>query len=142
MIQDGHNYGWPYFYGKNIRDDSVPGSAGLDPAAMTPSHIDLQAHSAPLGLDFFAPDEKAPGYANNLLIAYHGSWNRSVPTGYKVVRFRLDEQGNVVGSGDLVAGWLQPDGSVLGRPAGLSIRDGVVYVSDDRAGTVYRITVN
>ncbi len=72
-------------------------------------------------------------------MAYHGSWNRSVPTGYKVVRVRFKD-GKPAGVEDFATGWLH-DGRVLGRPVDLIVgRDGALYVSDDSAGRIDRIT--
>ncbi|MDP3646194.1 MAG: PQQ-dependent sugar dehydrogenase, partial [bacterium] len=92
----GH-YGWPYCYGKNIQDTTFePANPGRC-QKMDPSHIDIPAHSAPLGLAF-VPEEGWPeAYWHDLLVAYHGSWNRSVPTGYKIVRFDLDPLGKPTG---------------------------------------------
>ena len=74
-----------------------------------PSVIDVPAHSAPLGIAFF-PDKGWPAeFRNNFLVAYHGSWNRSVPTGYKLVRYRLDSDGNLLGKEDFATGWLTKD---------------------------------
>ena len=72
-------------------------------------------------------------------ILIHGSWNRSVPTGYKVVRIKLDERGNYLGIEDFISGWLTGQGA-LGRPVDLVIKDnGEIYITDDKAGVVYRV---
>jgi glucose/arabinose dehydrogenase len=74
-----------------------------------------------------------------LFIAFHGSWNRSVPTGYKVVRVPMDGAQPAGPPEDFAAGWLQGD-SAPGRPAGLAqLPDGSLLVSDDKAGVIYRI---
>lgn len=147
IIEDGKDYGWPTCYGKNVHDtsfDTKTYPAGVDPSAgKTPAYIDIPAHSAPLGLDFFGGKGWPTGYEHDMLVAYHGSWNRTVPTGYKIVRYRLDSGGGVLGVEDFITGWLQPDGSVLGRPVGGSIKDnGVLYISDDKAGVIYRVTAS
>lgn len=138
------NFGWPTCYGKNIHDTQFDPSTLLRAGKNTscdsfmPSYIDIQAHSAPLGLAF-VPSGWPKEYQNDLLVAYHGSWNRKEPTGYKIVRFRLDEQGNYLGQEDFIAGWLQ-GGRALGRPVDiLSREDGVMYISDDHAGVIYRV---
>jgi glucose/arabinose dehydrogenase len=142
IIQDGHDYGWPMFYGKNVPDtrfDPAAAAPGAS-AGKTPSYIDLQAHSAPLGLAFVTSDVWPADYKYNLIVAFHGSWNRSVPTGYKLVRIRLDKQGNYTDTEDFITGWLRADGSNVGRPVGVIMRpDGNCYVSDDSSGVVYRI---
>ena len=75
----------------------------------------------------------------NLFVAYHGSWNRSVPTGYKVVRVVI-RNGRPVGVEDFATGWLEGD-RFWGRPVDVLVgKDGALYVSDDDAGHIYRIT--
>jgi glucose/arabinose dehydrogenase len=139
IVEAGKDYGWPFCYGRNIPDTEFA-ATGEDCLGKTPSHIDIQAHSAPLGLAFVTAESWPDDYHLDLLVAYHGSWNRTVPVGYKVVRFRLDETGAYQGEDDLVTGWLQDDGNVLGRPADLLMdEEGILYVSDDRLGVIYRV---
>jgi glucose/arabinose dehydrogenase len=140
IILKGHHYGWPYCYGKRLHDDKAdPTGAHREFCNDTiPSFLDIPAHSAPLGLAFF-PEHWPKEFRYNLLVAYHGSWNRTDPTGYKVVRHRLDAAGNPVDAEDFITGWLTPAGA-LGRPVDILIRDdGVIFISDDKAGVVYRL---
>jgi glucose/arabinose dehydrogenase len=142
IINDGNDYGWPTCYGKNIHDSQFdPNPSSSDPTAgKTPSYIDIQAHSAPLGLDFFPQQGWSSDYAYNLLVCYHGSWNRSVPTGDKAVIMHLDENGNYLDTQDFITGWMTSGGQYLGRPVGVSIRtDGGIYITDDQAGYVYLV---
>lgn len=142
IIKKGANYGWPICYGKNIHDTEFDKNTYFRNPCMepfeTPSTIDIPAHSAPLGLAFVPrswPDE----YRNDLLVAYHGSWNRSVPTGYKIVRYRFDDNGTYQGVEDFITGWLK-NGSTLGRPVGIVIDpSGTTYISDDTAGVIYKL---
>ena len=157
IVEEGKNYGWPICYGKNVHDtafdkNTYVRSPCTEPFEL-PSHIDLPAHSAPLGLAF-VPSAGWPAssaerssadwpaeYRGNLLVAFHGSWNRSEPTGYKLVRFRLDAEGNPVSTEDFISGWLQKDGTALGRPVDiLAESNGTLFISDDKAGVVYRVT--
>ena len=147
IIQKGKNYGWPNCYGKNIHDtlfdkNTYIRNPCMDPLE-TPSYIDLQAHSAPLGLAFVPEEDWPEEYWHNLFVAYHGSWNREIPTGYKIVRIKLDAQGNVLKDShpaDFITGWLRSDGKRIGRPVDIKIfPGGVMYVSDDQAGVIYRI---
>lgn len=110
ILQEGKNYGWPYCYGRQVHDDQFdPQGAKKDFSQETvPSHIDLPAHSAPLGLAFFPEAGWPPEYRHHLLVAFHGSWNRSTPTGYKVVRLKLDNKGRSLGIEDFISGWLTP----------------------------------
>lgn len=147
------NYGWPNCYGKNIHDDKFDTNVYIRNPCMepfeTPSYIDLPAHSAPLGLTFIPADSKwPPQYWNNLLVAYHGSWNRSEPTGYKIVRYHLNEKGEYAGVAattvpqeeNFISGWLTEKEQALGRPVDLlATKEGVLYVSDDKAGLVYKV---
>jgi glucose/arabinose dehydrogenase len=97
--------------------------------------VDLQAHSAPLGLAFYFGEQFPAEYTGKLFVAYHGSWNRNQPTGYKVAAIDIDS-GEVT---DFATGWLQGS-NVLGRPVDLVVAsDGSLLVSDDNAGLVYRI---
>ncbi len=143
IVEEGKNYGWPICYGKNIHDDSFDKNISIrNPCREpfeTPSHIDIPAHSSPLGL-VFAPGEGWPEqYRHNLFVAYHGSWNRTDPTGYKIVRYKLDAQGNYLGTEDFISGWLK-GGEALGRPVDMLIQpDGTMYISDDKAGVIYRV---
>ncbi|MBI2030971.1 hypothetical protein HYT05_05090 [Candidatus Kaiserbacteria bacterium] len=75
------------------------------------------------------------------MVAYHGSWNRSVPTGYKVVRMRLDAQGNYAGTEDFITGFLAADGRRIGRPADIkALPGGTENISDDSARVIYRLS--
>lgn len=145
IIEEGKNYGWPICYGKNIHDTNFDKNIYIRNPCMEPfetsSHIDIPAHSAPLGLAFFPANSEWPQeYWNNLLVAYHGSWNRTEPTGYKIVRYKLDAEGNYLGEEDFISGWLQKDGTALGRPVDILIQpNGIIYISDDKAGVIYRV---
>lgn len=141
ILKEGSWYGWPWLYGKNVEDHAFsPDARPSFAQEATPSHIDIPAHSAPLGLAFIPEEGWSGEYRHDLLVAYHGSWNRSIPTGYKVVRIELTPQGTYVRTVDFMSGFYR-NGSVLGRPAGLLVEPGgLAYVSDDRAGAIYRIT--
>jgi len=101
----------------------------------------LQAHSAPLDLAFYVGDAFPPEYRGDLFIAYHGSWNRSVPTGYKVVRVDVADDGTLGAPQDFATGFATPEeGKLQGRPVGLAIGpDGAMYISDDKGGFIYRV---
>ncbi len=141
IIAENKNYGWPICYGKNIHDTQFDKNVYIrDPCTdKTPSRVDLPAHSAPLGLIFIPIDDRWPRvWWGDLLVAFHGSWNRSVPTGYKVVRIDLDEAGNYLGTYDFITGWLTEKGA-LGRPVDLLVDPGRLFISDDKAGVIYLV---
>jgi glucose/arabinose dehydrogenase len=145
ILREG-NFGWPICYGKNIHDGEFDKNVYIRDPCMEPfeigSYIDIPAHSAPLGLAFIPKNSRWPReYWGDLLVAYHGSWNRSVPTGYKVVRYEFDDRGEYAGKvSDFVTGFLTDSGAVLGRPVDINVSlDGFAYISDDYAGIIYKV---
>lgn len=138
ILQDGGDFGWPYCWGNRQPNPeySVPGRCDttIPPALM------MQAHSAPLGIAFLAKAAQLrPEYRGDALVAFHGSWNRTVPTGAKVVRVRISD-GRPVSYEDFVRGWQDAGGRRWGRPADVLVnRDGSVLISDDNAGNIYRV---
>jgi glucose/arabinose dehydrogenase len=145
IIEKGKNYGWPICYGKNIHDTDFDKNVYIRNPCMEPfetqSFIDLQAHSAPLGLTFIGEEGWPEAYWYNLLVAEHGSWNRTEPVGYKVERITMDAKGAYLGKEDFITGWLTSDGSKLGRPADIqAFPGGLVYITDDLLGVVYKLS--
>lgn len=137
-IQGGAHYGWPYCWGNRQPDPNF-----LDPSAicakMQPPALTLPAHSTPIGITFVDKTGFPAEYQGDAIVALHGSWNRAQPSGYKVVRVTF-KNGQPVGVSDFITGWLNDHGA-WGRPVDVVFgRDGALYVSDDRAGLIYRIT--
>lgn len=145
LIEEGKNYGWPLCYGKNIHDADFDKNTYIRNPCMDPletaSYFDLPAHVAPLGIAV-VPNEGWPEeYHHDLLLALHGSWNSSFPVGYKVVRIPMDENGKADGEiKDFISGWLTDDANVLGRPAGIAVQGAAMYLTDDKAGVIYKVT--
>ncbi|MEK7645822.1 MAG: PQQ-dependent sugar dehydrogenase [Patescibacteria group bacterium] len=143
-------YGWPFCYGNQVRDKTfnpekfqridISSDCGKTESPV----IQIPAHSAPLGLAFIpSGDGWLKEWAGDLLVAFHGSWNRSKPVGYKIVRYDLDVNGNVLSQEpiDFISGWLDNSGKTFGRPVDLKFGpDGALYMSDDSAGVIYRVT--
>ncbi|OGE38999.1 hypothetical protein A3F00_01795 [Candidatus Daviesbacteria bacterium RIFCSPHIGHO2_12_FULL_37_11] len=132
ILRDGQDYGWPVCYGNKIKDTKFTSGDALKatPCEITKSPVyEIAAHSAPLGLTF---------HENHLYIAYHGSWNRSTPIGYKVVQF--DVSGNSISNEqDFITGFINGS-EATGRPVDIIFdKEGNMYVSDDKAGVVYKI---
>jgi glucose/arabinose dehydrogenase len=145
IIEKGKNYGWPICYGKNIHDTVYDKNTYIRNPCMEPfetgSFIDLQAHSAPLGLDFIPEEGWPEDMWYDMLVAFHGSWNRSVPTGYKIVRLKMDAKGNYAGTEDFITGWDTKGGKQANRPADIKVMPGgVILISDDAAGIIYRVS--
>ena len=137
LVEEGEDYGWPICYGKNIHDTDFDKNTYIrDPCEdSTPSLVDLQAHSAPLGLNFYYGNSFPQEYQGNLFVCFHGSWNRQEPTGYKVVRINMTD----LSVHDFATGWLR-NNSVLGRPVDVVVsNDGSLFVSDHNSGRIYQI---
>jgi glucose/arabinose dehydrogenase len=141
---NGGNAGWPYCYGNGVPDRSV--SKDYDCSKTIAPKVEMQAHSAPLGLVFYNANMFPGEYRGNLFVTFHGSYNRSVPTGYKVVRIKFNDKGEPEGPPeDFISGWLRPGetrkGVWMGRPVGVIVGpEGALYVTDDSSGVVYRVT--
>jgi glucose/arabinose dehydrogenase len=138
IIRDGKDYGWPICYGNRVYDSKFGGLTSKYCETTEPPIYEIQAHSAPLGLVFINSPMFPDSWQGDLLVSYHGSWNRSVPDGYKVVHLKVD--GNkIVSEEDFISGFLQ--GSIsIGRPVDVEFGpDGALYISDDKAGVVYRV---
>jgi glucose/arabinose dehydrogenase len=142
ILQDGKDYGWPYCYSRNGAAVPNPEYANTTRCPSTvPAALEMQAHSAPLGMTFLNRATMLPeSFRGDLLVAFHGSWNREQPTGAKVVRIHV-AGGVPTGIEDFVTGWQREDGSRWGRPADVQVyRDGSVLISDDQSGSIYRVT--
>ncbi len=147
IIKPNRKYGWPFCYGKQIKDKSfnpekisrtdIPQDCNLT----QPPVIEIPAHSAPLGLAFIPSAGEWPNeWQGDLLVAYHGSWNRSIPTGYKIVKYAVDKNGKVSETADFITGWLDENGKISGRPVDLKFGpDGALYISDDNSGRIYKM---
>ncbi|MBU6506791.1 MAG: PQQ-dependent sugar dehydrogenase [Alphaproteobacteria bacterium] len=139
-VQPGGFYGWPWYY---IGAHADPHHRGEHPelahAVLTPDLL-IQPHSAPLGLVVYEGAQFPPEYKGDVFVALHGSWNRSVRTGYKVVRVRMKDGAPTGEYDDFVTGFLLPNGTVWGRPVGVTVaRDGALIFSDDGSGTLWRV---
>lgn len=134
--KDGMHFGFPYCHQGDLPDPQL-GKKGSC-ADFTPPAKKLGAHVSPLGLEFYTGTMFPEKYRNQIFIAEHGSWDRSVPIGYRVMMVRL-EGNKAVSYEPFAEGWLQ-DGEAWGRPVDIELLpDGSMLVSDDKAGVVYRI---
>ena len=140
ILSAGKNYGWPICYGNKINDRNFDKNVYIrDPCADSVAPIyEYGAHNAPLGLTFIDSKMFPTSWQGDLLVSLHGSWNSSVPVGYKVVHLKID--GNkVTSSEDFITGFLTNSGAI-GRPVDLVFgKDGILYLSDDKAGVIYKI---
>ncbi len=137
VVEQGDDAGWPRCHSGRIVDPDF-GAEGACEGVLAPV-IEMQAHSAPLGLTFYTGQQFPDEYQGDLFVAFHGSWNRSEPTGYKVVRVPM-EAGTPGSVQDFAVGWLRADGSNWGRPVDVTTgAEGSLFLSDDGEGRIYRL---
>lgn len=138
ILTDGGDYGWPVCYGDKTYDQTFD--------QKDPSYCDhtiapiynIPAHSAPLGLVFIDSKQFPADWQGDLLVAYHGSWNRSTPTGYKIVHMKVHDN-QILEVSDFITGFLQGS-TALGRPVDMTFdQSGSLYISDDKAGAIYKV---
>ncbi len=137
----GMNFGFPYCHQGNIPDPEF--GKGKNCSDYTPPVKLLGAHVASLGMRFNKENKFPPEYKNAIFIAEHGSWNRSIPIGYRVVVLKKDSSGNYSDPVPFAYGWLQDNKEAIGRPVDVQfLKDGSLLVSDDYNGVVYKISYN
>ena len=135
----GLDFGFPVYGGGADRtpqfdDQPIPKDAVFP-------EIRFGAHVAALGIHFYRGDMFPEQYRSAAFVAQHGSWNRSVPDGYRIVRVDFDAKGKATSYKTFADGWLMSHGQVWGRPVDIKeLPDGSLLVSDDNADVIYRIT--
>lgn len=155
-VQGGEHHGWPYCYTpgvgvipsgtQEVRDTRIALPAGFTCAQAVPAVFTAPAHSAPLGMTLGKEGNFPPDYADDLFVAYHGSWNTTAASirDCKVERILL-ENGKPVGSQTFATGWRAAgkpcgDSATWGRPADVIFNtSGEMFISDDHGGRVYRV---
>ena len=141
-VREGGFYGWPYSYwGQNVDPRAQPQDPRKVASAIRPDYS-LGSHVAALGVAF-STSTMGGNFAEGAFVGQHGSWNRSVPVGYKVV-FVPFRNGRPAGDPvDFVSGFLADSGNTRGRPVGVTVDPrGALIVADDLSNTIWRITKN
>jgi glucose/arabinose dehydrogenase len=139
-VKQGAFYGWPYsYYGQHVDKRVEPQRPDLVSRALPPDYA-LGAHVAALGLVYGA--QTALPFNNGMFIGEHGSWNRAVPAGYKVV-FVPFSGGSPTGMPvDVLTGFVSDKGEAFGRPVGVALDNhGALLVADDVGNTIWRASV-
>lgn len=137
VARPGLHFGFPFCHGADIKDPEF-GHLGDCTKSVAPAYA-LGAHVAPLGLKFYSGNNFPAQYRGQLFIAEHGSWNRKVKSGYRVMRAKL-EGNDVVSYEPFIIGFHRGD-EVFGRPVDvLEMPDGALLISDDQAGAIYRVS--
>ena len=139
-VKDGGFYGWPYsYYGQHLDPRVMPQRPDLVAKAIIPDYA-LSSHVAPLGLVFYTGTNLPAHYRGGAFVGEHGSWDREVLNGYKIVYVPFTN-GHPNGiAEDVVTGFVNGD-KAHGRPVGLAIdKDGALLIADDVGGTVWRVS--
>jgi len=137
--KEGLHFGYPYCHEGSIKDpefgDKRPCSDFVKPADK------LGPHVAPLGLKFYTGKMFPTEYKDQIIVAEHGSWNRSKKSGYNLTLVKVDGNSKVTGHSVFASGWMDDTTQkVWGRPVDvLLLPDGSMLVSDDQANVIYRI---
>jgi len=143
----GMAFGFPYCHAGEVKDPEFGDKHAC--SEFEPKARKLDPHGAAIGMRFYTGRMFPAEYHNQIFIAEHGSWNRSVPIGYRVMVAKLDGS-KVTSFTPFAEGWLQgvgttrgntTNGQTWGRPADVLVMpDGALLVSDDLAGVIYRIS--
>jgi glucose/arabinose dehydrogenase len=144
-VARGAFYGWPWFF---IGSHEDPRHAAERPdlsGRVSVPDVLYQSHSAALGLTFYTASSGTsafpPEYVGDGFVSLHGSWNRSVRTGHKLVRMRVRDGVPTGEYEDFLTGFIVDDGREWGRPvATVELADGSLLMSDDGADVIYRIS--
>jgi glucose/arabinose dehydrogenase len=142
IIEQGKDYGWPYCYGDRINNPEFTDREAYCRDSTVGSVFDMQAHSAPLGISMLnqaAKDNWPQEFHDGYFIASHGSWNRTIPTGYKIVYVAKTDEGYK--QHNFISGWLEQNAEAWGRPVAMTFDSkGAMYISDDKSGFVYKVS--
>ncbi len=135
---DFQHFGYPYCHQGNLADPEFGQKRSC--SEFTAPAQNLGPHVAPLGLEFLSNANVPSEMKGTVLIAEHGSWNRSTKIGYRISSVEIAVDGSASNYRPFIEGWLQSDGEVWGRPVDLEIlADGSFLISDDYADVVYRV---
>lgn len=140
-VRDGGFYGWPFsYFGQNLDTRVRIERRDLVAKAIRPDYA-VGAHTASLGLTFSSNKSLPSRFANGAFIGQHGSWNRSAPSGYKVIFVPFENAKPLGDPEDVLTGFLDANGGARGRPVGVVIAgDGALLVADDVGNTIWRVS--
>jgi glucose/arabinose dehydrogenase len=140
-VQDGGFYGWPWWYMGGHQDPRHQGKhPELKDKVVTPDVI-LQPHNASLEMTFYGGKQFPAEYQGDIFASEHGSWNKAIRAGYEVIRVPRHQTARASGEyEDFVTGFVLGDGSVWGRPVGITVAsDGSLLVTDDASNSIWRV---
>ena len=141
-VKDGDFFGWPWFYMGGAWDPRHDGKHPELKAKVRTPDVLVQPHSASLEMVFYTGGQFPSGHRDSAFAALHGSWNRKLRTGYKVIRVPLKNGLSIDGGyEDFLTGFVTADGQVWGRPVGVAVgNDGSLFVSDDGTNSIWRVS--
>jgi glucose/arabinose dehydrogenase len=135
----GLNFGFPWYGGGHVRTHEYANET--PPRDVVFPQVEMIAHAADLGMSFYAGTEFPPKYQGGIFSAQHGSWNRTIPVGARIMFTSLKPDGTAEKTGVFASGWLNADGSYSGHPVDVAVlHSGALLVSDDYNGAIYKIT--
>jgi glucose/arabinose dehydrogenase len=138
VVKKGVHFGFPYCHQGDTLDPEF--GKGRSCAEFAPPALKLGPHIAPLGMRFYNGKMFPAEYRNRILIANHGSWNRTNKIGFNLMQVTLDAQGKAVKYEPFAEGWVEGN-QYWGRPVDVQVMpDGALLVSDDVTGALYRIS--
>lgn len=140
-VQEGGFYGWPWYYTGGNQDPRFPGKhPELKDTVIVPDVL-MEPHNASLQLTFYEARQFPREYRDQIFAAEHGSWNRSVRTGYEVVFVPTKDEHATGQYVDFLTGFVTDKGEVWGRPVGVAVAtDGSLLVTDDGSNSIWRVT--
>jgi glucose/arabinose dehydrogenase len=140
-VQAGGFYGWPWYYTGGHQDPRFPGKhPELKDKVIVPDVL-MEPHDASLNITFYEGKQFPKQFKGQLFGAEHGSWNRSVRTGYEVIMAPM-KNGHATGEyQDFLTGFVTPAGECWGRPVGVTVaNDGSLIVTDDGTNSIWKVT--
>jgi glucose/arabinose dehydrogenase len=143
-VKRGSFYGWPWYYMGPHEDPRLKGERPDLAGKVSVPDVPYQSHSAALSMTFYqASSGKSAfpsAFVGDAFVGFHGSWNRSLRTGYKLVRVHM-QNGEPTGEyEDFLTGFVVDDSHVWGRPvATAELGDGSLLMSEDGGNVIFRI---
>lgn len=142
VTEIGQHFGYPYIHQGDTPDPEF--GKGKNPADYTPPAQKLAPHAGAIGMAFYKGDMFPASFKNNIIIAEHGSWNRTKAAGHTghMLTLVTVKDGEAVKYEPFITGWLQ-NNKAWGRPADvLELKDGSLLIADDKANAIYRVNYN
>jgi glucose/arabinose dehydrogenase/cytochrome c2 len=144
-VKEGAYYGWPWYYMGNHEEPRLKGHRPDLAGKATVPDVPFTAHSAAVNILFYTANNGRSAfpkeYTGDAFAVLHGSWNRALRTGHKIVRLPMK---NGVPTGeyiDFMTGFITEDGNAWGRPVAITqLRDGSLLLADDGSNQIYRIS--